>query len=193
MIDIGPAYVPDWIREEVLPSAPVAGEGVHRFLFDLARILMPWRSEDEIDCILHGYAADCGRYVPEREIAAAIRSARPYAWQGSTNGSKGAAAMHNERPYQPHAPVPPRWPPVDQSKLEALCDEGYAVVDLWEASPIRYEDNNSCTEEAIDQLFPGNPWLCCGWSQEHFEARLRSEWRGELSELSLIVPSPMTA
>ena len=38
-IDIGEGYVPGFIPEEVLPSAPTAGQGVHRFLFDLARVL----------------------------------------------------------------------------------------------------------------------------------------------------------
>ena len=66
-------------------------------------------------------------------------------------------------------------------------------MDLWEASPVRFEDNDAHTEALIDALFPGDPLLCCGLSNSNFDTRSRSEWRGELSALQLIVPSPMTA
>lgn len=58
---------------------------------------------------------------------------------------------------------------------------------------VRFEDNESHTEEIIDALFPGNALLCCGRSNSDFETKLREEWRGELSVLQLIVPSPMRA
>jgi hypothetical protein len=85
MLDIGSGYVPDFVRKEVLPSAPSAGEGVHRFLFDLARVLTPYRSAVEIEQILRNYARQCGRHVPEREIAAAIRDGARYAWHPNGN------------------------------------------------------------------------------------------------------------
>src|SRR5262249_38487219 len=40
-------------------------------------------------------------------------------------------------------------------------------------------------------LFPGDPLLCCGRSQSLFNTRTREEWRGMLSALSFVVPSPM--
>ena len=64
---------------------------------------------------------------------------------------------------------------------------------MWEQSPVRIEDNASHTEEIIDALFPWDPLLCCGKSNSDFDTRLREEWRGQLSALQLIVPSPMTA
>jgi hypothetical protein len=67
------------------------------------------------------------------------------------------------------------------------------LVDVWEASPVRIEDCESHTEALIDALFPGDPLLCCGLSNSDFDTRSRSEWRGELSALQLIVPSPMRA
>src|SRR5262249_37018739 len=75
---------------------------------------------------------------------------------------------------------------------EAVIATGFDLVDLWEISPVRFGDNRSHTEEIIDALFPGNPLLCAGRSNCDFETRLRSEWRGRLAVLQLIVPSPMT-
>jgi hypothetical protein len=66
------------------------------------------------------------------------------------------------------------------------------LVDLWEASKPRLDDGAVYTEEIIDRLFPGNPLLCCGKSNREFDTRPRESWRGELAQLQLIVPSPMT-
>ena len=87
MLKLGPGYVPAFVTEEVLPSAPVAGGGVHRFLFDLSRVLSPYRTTDAIDHILHDYAAQCGRHVPETEINSAIRNGQRYACRGSASGA----------------------------------------------------------------------------------------------------------
>jgi hypothetical protein len=35
--------------------------------------------------------------------------------------------------------------------------------------------------------------LCCGKSKREFDTRPREDWRGQLAELALIVPSPMSA
>ena len=58
---------------------------------------------------------------------------------------------------------------------------------------MRFEDGDPHTEQIVDALFPGNPWLCVGASSREFKTRRREELRGELSKLALIVPSPMTA
>jgi len=47
--------------------------------------------------------------------------------------------------------------------------------------------------EVIDDLFPGDPWLCCGKSVRDFETRRKSEWGRRLSRLAFIVPSPAIA
>jgi hypothetical protein len=66
-------------------------------------------------------------------------------------------------------------------------------VDLWERSPIRFDSAAAQTERIIDTLFPNDPLLCCAASNDQFATRTREEWRGELSALQLIVPSPMSA
>ena len=51
----------------------------------------------------------------------------------------------------------------------------------------------SRTEEIIDMLFPGNPWLCVGKANDAFFTERRETLRGSLHRYSLIVPSPMFA
>ena len=85
------------------------------------------------------------------------------------------------------------WPAVNHEQREAVIATGLGLVDLWEISPVRFEDNESHTEELIDRLFPGNPLLCCGRSKSDFATRSREEWQGKLSAMQLIVPNPMTA
>jgi hypothetical protein len=67
------------------------------------------------------------------------------------------------------------------------------LADLWELSKPRLDDNDAHTEAIIDRLFPGNPLLCCGKCNSDFDTRPREDWRGEMSSLSLIVPTPMSA
>jgi len=76
---------------------------------------------------------------------------------------------------------------------EAIVSAGGGLVDLWEASPVQFDDSEVRTEEIIDALFPNNPLLCVARSAHFFKTRNREELRGELSGLALIVPSPMTA
>jgi hypothetical protein len=81
-----------------------------------------------------------------------------------------------------------------RSSAEAvIAGIGRGLVDLWEVSPVRFEDNDSHTEAIIDVLFPGNPLLCVGKSNAVFATRSREEWRGKLSCQQFIVPSPMTS
>jgi hypothetical protein len=50
------------------------------------------------------------------------------------------------------------WPMINRGQLEAVISEGgEGLVDLWEASPVRLENNASHTEQVVDVLFPGNP------------------------------------
>jgi hypothetical protein len=86
-----------------------------------------------------------------------------------------------------------KWPPKDVARIEAIARADVGLADLWEASPVRIEDNQPRSEEIIDRLFPGKPLLCCGRSQSDFDTKPREDWRGQLAQLQLIVPSPMSA
>jgi hypothetical protein len=133
----------------------------------------------EIVSLLERMSANCGRFVPRNEIVAAVQNSISCAWQP---GSQQSQLIHPA----------PKWPVVNQEQRQAIIRDGGGLVDLWENSPVRFDDNDAHTEELIDRLFPGDPLLCCGLSKSKFATRSRMEWRGHLSALQLIVPSPMT-
>lgn len=84
-----------------------------------------------------------------------------------------------------------KWPPRDLEAIDTIVRSGFGLYDLWESSPLRFEDGESHTEQIIDVILPGDPWLCIGETNDVFWTRRRSEWRGELSRYPLMVPSPM--
>lgn len=172
------APIPRFVLD-LLAATPRAGEGVHNWLFRMARVLHPYRTEDEIAAILRAAVADCGRFVPEQEIQDAIRNSKACAWQ-----LDAGHAAHIQRSA--------KWPELNGEQREAIIASGAGLHDLWENSPVRFEDGEPHTEEIIDALFPGNPWLCVGASDHDFKTRHRDELRGKLSAFALIVPSPMT-
>ena len=179
----------------LLASCPPAGGGVHNWLFRTARQLHAHRSPDEIVTMLAQASAVCGRCVPPSEIVQAVRNSLACAWhpsgQKATHWSPSWPVIH-----VPALPPPqPRWPGVDdglrRSVLETLG--GFALVDLWEESPIRLEEvSPGETACVLSTLFPGDPLLCVGRSSREFDTRRLSEW--ETPEgYALVVPSPMTA
>jgi hypothetical protein len=164
---------------DLLRSPPRAGEGVHPWLFRVARQLHVHLPAGEIVRVLETQTANCGRHVSRAEILAAVQNSLPCAWQ----------------PRESFAPnQPPRlWPEMNRGRREAITASGRGLVDLWEASPIRIEDSNNRSEAMIDLLFPGNPLLCCGQSKSVFDTKPREDWRGQLAGLQFVVPSPMSA
>lgn len=170
--------LPQFLRD-LLASPPRAGEGVHAWLFRVARQLHAHLPGVEIVQLLERRVASCGRAVPRSEIVGAVQSALPCAWQ----------PHGHSLPLQSVA----RWPKVNQEQRATIIRDGGGLADLREISPVRIKDNLAHTEEVIDRLFPGNLLLCCGKSNSNFDTRPREEWRGELAQLQLIVPSPMTA
>jgi hypothetical protein len=88
-------------------------------------------------------------------------------------------------------PSEPKWPARNLTEIDAMVRSGIGLVDLWERSPVRFNDNSSHAEEIIDSIFPGNPLLCIGETAYKFATKPREEWRGELSNCPLIVPNPM--
>ena len=165
--------------QELLSACPRTGEGVHGWLFRVARQLHWHMPALEIVDLLESRVENCGRPVPRSEIVFAVQNSLGCAWQPG----------HHAQPF--HAA--PKWPSVNQEQREAVIASGFGLVDLWELSNPRIDDNEAHTEEIIDRLFPGNPLLCCGKSKKDFDTQPREDWRGELSTLQFIVPSPMSA
>lgn len=165
--------------QDLLTAPPRAGEGVHDWLFRVSRQLHVHLPAGEIVSLLKSRVANCGRHVPHNEIVSAVQNSLVCAWQ-----PRGNAA-----PVQSVA----KWPGVNKEQREAIVRAGGGLADLWELSRPRIEDNAQHTEEIVDKLFPGNPFLCCGRSQSSFDTKPREDWRGKISALQFIVPSPMSA
>jgi hypothetical protein len=165
--------------QELLAAPPRAGEGVHNWLFRVARQLHAHLPAVEIVTLLRNRVQSCGRVVSHKEIEEAVKNALACAWQPNGNTAPGQSVA--------------KWPGVNQEQRDAIVRDGGCLADLWELSKPRIEDGEQHTETIIDRLFPGNPLLCCGKSSQEFDTKPREDWRGELSALALIVPSPMSA
>jgi hypothetical protein len=91
----------------------------------------------------------------------------------------------------PLQPPPPTWPSPNLPLIDEIVRKGPGLCDLWESSPIRFEDTEPHAEEITDALFPGDPLLCCGKTKSVFATRRKSVWRNRLASLPLVVPTPM--
>jgi hypothetical protein len=161
---------------DMLASLPKRGGGLNIALFRTARVLHAFRTEEQIIETLR--AVTHGEPLQRGEIERAVARSKSCAWQ----------------PGQPSGYVAtPAWPKIDKEKRAAVIQKGGGLVDLWEASPIRLEDDEPRCEEVVDLVFPGDPLLCVGRSKSSFDTRTRSQWRGKLAGLTLIVPNAMTA
>jgi hypothetical protein len=197
---------------DLIASPPRAGEGVHGWIFRVARQLHAHRSEEDIFWLLKASLDGCGRHVPDRELIEAVHHSKDCAWQPNYGGSG----------YVSH-PAKSIWPDRNKLQIDEIVQGGFGLYDLWETSPVRYETQSEpptdqedfdgelsrtgdpawitstvtveglgpFTEEIIDHLFPGNPLLCVGKSAYTFGTRRREVWRGRLSNCQFIVPSPM--
>ncbi len=165
--------------QDLLAAPPQAGEGVHGWLYRVARQLHAHLPAVEIVALLESRVQGCGRHVSRKEITDAVQAAMLTAWQPNGNAAPVKAAA--------------KWPSVNQEQRAAILRDGNGLADLWELSCPRIEDNAQHTEQIIDRLFPANPLLCCGKSQSDFDTKPRAAWRGELANLQFIVPSPMSA
>jgi hypothetical protein len=168
--------LPLFVRD-LLACPPRRGQGLNLWFYRAARLLHPYRTPLEIIELLK--AVTSGEPIRHGEIERAVDRSAATAW----------------KPGQPpcYTPQGSAWPKVNDEQREAVVTAGGDLVDLWETSPVRFQDNESHTEEIIDALFPSDPLLCAGRNNCDFVTRSRSEWRGELDALQLIVPSPMTA
>jgi hypothetical protein len=142
--------LPPFLRD-LMASPPKSGQGVHRWIFQVARHLHAHLPAGEIVTFLENAVSNCGRRVPPSEIIDAVKNSLACAWQPSGNGVSKAAI--------------PKWPKKNQEQWEAIVRDNGGLADLWELSRPRIEDSAQHSEEIIDQLFPGDPLLCCAHSQ----------------------------
>jgi hypothetical protein len=173
--------LPQFIRD-MLSAPPKSGDGMHPWLFKVARQLHAHRDFETIVSLLAVASEGCGRNVREKEIRDAAASAAECAWEPS--GASRAVIT----------PAAPKWPACDPAaRKTAIESAGYNLADLWHASPVPCTRDSTDAEFFADQLFPGNPLICVGRSMSTFCTAHREDFRGTLSGMSLVVPSPMSA
>lgn len=184
----------------MLDNPPTAGSGVHEYLFSVSRNLYAHLPESQIESLLRAKLANCGRNVPDRELKAAVHNAARFAWRPKP-GTSAYRAIQTKAPERLTAlcaaatanaapPAAPK-PKPDYAKIERLQADMLGLPDLCESSPVSFDTPN--TEYFIDQLFPGDPFLCCGESAFKFNTLPRELWRDQLHDMAFIVPSPMLA
>lgn len=175
----GNRELPSWLKD-LISAPPRHGEGVHGWLFNVAKGLHAYRNEADIFALLSTVSAGCGRHVPDREITEAIKDAWPYRWQP---GSKPATASK----------AAPKWPALNEAMRAEIIAQGFTLADLWDKSPTICTPDSVDAEFFADELFPENPLLCVGLDSKKFTTAPRESFRGKLGEMSLVVPSPMSA
>ncbi len=108
---------------EMLDAPPHAGEGVHNWLFRVARQLHAHLPAVGIIALLEERTRDCGRNVSRKEIEDAVRTSISSAWKPR---GKTTSATHAEKP------APKKWPDVNKERREAVIAENGGLPDLWE-------------------------------------------------------------
>ena len=85
----------------LIENAPRSGDGVHSWLFTVARHLHKHMPADKIVAFLEQKTADCGRFVPLKEILSAVKNSMACAWKPSQRATAKPA---------------PKWPAVNQER-----------------------------------------------------------------------------
>src|SRR5215475_411836 len=117
-------------ERDLLASPPSRGGGLNNWFYRVARVLHPYRDSNEIIELLR--AATAGEPVKCGEIERAVERSKATAW----------------KPGQARRTIAyvPAWPAVNTEKREAIVRDDGGLVDLWESSPVRLEDNAAHTE-----------------------------------------------
>lgn len=160
-----------------IPPCPQAGTGVHTWMMEAA-----WA------CRINGMTAE----ETARELHSRIPRRPTPANEIETAVAKvfDRQIIIGDRSRQ--WSCPPKWPDKNSEQIEAVTASGLGVVDLWEASPIRFDSAEPQTAGILRRMFPGDPWLCTGATAYDFSTRRLSEIEHP-ETIAQIVPSPMLA
>jgi len=167
-------YTPKRSRAYERP-VPQAGGGVNGWIFRTAMSLHQ-KPDDEVEALIRDRVAGCGRVVPDREIKRAIASAKRYTSEGTG---------------LPTGPRVLAWPALDRERVQQVCSSDYTVSRLIERSA-----EIPAQAQLLEDLFPGNPLLCIGPSNNRVSVEQLSVFTSTptvLGRQQFIVPSPMIA
>jgi hypothetical protein len=187
-----PAFLSD-----LLASCPTAGSGVNPWLYQVAKQLHVHMDGNAIESLLRAKVKGSGRIVTDKEIHRQVECARARAFRpkdperyAETWGEPKVGVVTGDNITSSAPPAPP-WPAPSLDDIRTITASGWSLYDLWESSPLRFDDGESHAEDIIDVLFPDNPLLCVGLTAYQFATRRRSTWRGRLAGCSFITPNPM--
>lgn len=160
---------------------PKSGDGVHRWIYKAACVLKTeYRFELTFRIIL-GALRDCGRNVPDCEVINAIRDA------GNKIGDTNSCS--NE-----WGNMKTKWPDRDAALVTRLLKDAPSALEHFRSKSCAMSAGEELTtEKVIDQLFPGDPFLCVGQSIAGMRTHPKSWWLQLGLKRQFIVPSPMTA
>ncbi len=168
--------LPRW-ASDILTAVPARGGGLNRWLLRAAIALRRCeRTDQEIHAILKAATGD--QAVKPGEIERAVERSHEF--------------MADNRVSTPSRS---QWSAVDVTLRSRIIEQlgGIEVADLCESSPYRLVDDGPYADDLVDLLFPDDPLLCCASDMWRAHTAPRSWWRGRMSGLQFIVPSPMTA
>jgi hypothetical protein len=177
--------LPRFVRDMLEGGMPHRGEGLHGWLFRVARVLHPYRTPEKIIAMLQERTR--AESVKLGEIEDAVGNSARYAWKGP----EGTPADDPGTPRRLTRAEGTGSNPELRAKV--LAEHPFSLAGLMESSPERFDPGGPRqTDHVIDILFPGDPLLCVGLNPRSVATRHRSVWPpGYLERLALIVPNPM--
>ena len=92
---------------------------------------------------------------------------------------EGGASVTKTRPLTPTRSTPQKWPSPNLERVEGVIQDGPKLVDLWDLSPIQRVTDAPNTEVILSLLYPDNPWLCIGATQNYFNTLTLNYWSGK--------------
>lgn len=141
------------IGRKVMATCPSAGEGVHHWLFEAARIFhhKPFYLKDgRIKEVLAKATEDCGREIEPHEIEDAVRNSNPLNIHSVVRVVKGNRA----RVARPIG----KWPDKDDELIGDILDNyHFTIEELIEKSPL--EAHALTTVQILEILYPEKPLL----------------------------------
>jgi hypothetical protein len=141
--------------QKLLDSRPLAHQGVHPWLFKMARRLHAFHSSEEICKILEEKTADCGRILEPHEIRDAVHNSKACQWVPPGVNGKNSQTRREEwlkSPTSKAGIVPPFDP---KMAIETANRISFEVTPKWlEARSPR--SINCSLEEYLKEVFrPG--------------------------------------
>lgn len=160
----------------ILADIPERGAGLNLWLFRTALRMHQFCQPEEIVRILREATQE--QPIKHGEIERAVeRSAPGFLALERVPGGSGMGA----------------WPQINQDLRSTFINAGADLEDLVKALPDGRPGDDLDIEWILDQLFPNNPLLCCGWDLTLCVTAKREDWRGQMAEMQFIVPNPMSS